>query len=389
VSDHNPSPVSKSKKFTSLWRWLRILLLILVVLIILPIAVFLWWSLSPLLQNVSRGPYLQTVTTDSVWIVWETRQPTKSSVEYGPTRALGQRREEERTVTHHELQLTGLQPYSQYFYRVEGGKVASFRTAASSGQDGFRFAVFGDTRENIFVHQAIVKRILESNPDFVLHTGDMVEVGSCTECWDDFFRIEAPLLRNTPFYPTMGNHEEPLSPLRDTQYYDIFHLTGNELWYSFDYGDARFISLKADGYPLDLYYPQQEQLDWLETQLAENDRFWTFVFFHWGVYTSRGEDFLETGLRNLLVPLFEQYGVQAVFMGHNHGYERVLVNGITYITAAGGGAGLYDLSIIEPGSQAEARNYHFVLMEMEEDRLFGQAIDRRGKVFDQFEIFAR
>jgi 3',5'-cyclic AMP phosphodiesterase CpdA len=264
--------------------------------------------------------------------------------------------------------------------------VTHFRTAAPPQQSSFRFAVLGDTREGTTKHQAIVKHILEAEPDFVIHTGDMVEIGNCTACWDDFFSIEARLLASAPFYPTLGNHEQPLSPSGETQYFDIFHLPGNESWYAFDYGDARFISLKADGYPMDVYYPDQEQLDWLEEQLASNTRSWAFVYLHWGVFTSRGEDFLEIGMRERLVPLFERYGVNAVFMGHNHGYERIEVNGITYITSAGGGASLYEMAAPEPGSQAVAKKFHFVLLDMNGDHLTGQVFDYRGNLIDHFDL---
>ncbi len=91
-------------------------------------------------------------------------------------------------------------------------------------------------------------------------------------------------------------------------------------------------------------------------------------------------------MRRKLVPLFERYGVEAVFMGHNHGYERVEVNGITYLTTAGGGASLYDFTVPEPGSQVAARAFHFVLLEMDGDRLAGQVIDRSGDIIDQFEL---
>ena len=163
-------------------------------------------------------------------------------------------------------------------------------------------------------------------------------------------------------------------------------MPGIERWYAFDYGNARFISLKVDGFPYGVYYPDQEQLDWLEDQLATNNNPWTIVFFHWGVFTSRAEDMLELGMRMRLVPLFERYGVDAVFMGHNHGYERVVENGITYITSAGGGAELYDLAAPEPGSQAEARAFHFVLLDMNGDHLDGQVIDHRGGIIDRFEL---
>jgi hypothetical protein len=339
-------------------------------------------------QPQPRGPYLQSVTADSVWVVWDTAAPATGRVEYGPTRELGRVVEENEAALHHEVQLTGLKPYAVYYYRVAGVEAASFRTAADAGQTDFRFVVYGDTREGYTVHRAIVKRILDAAPDLLIHTGDLVESGQIKSEWDPFFKIEAPLLRTAPFYPTLGNHED-YEPVRfDSQYLDVFHLPGNELWYAFDYGNARFICLKADGYPVYTYFPDEEQLTWLEEQLAANESPWLFVYFHIGLFTSRSEDFLETGLRERLAPLFERYGVDAVFMGHHHSYERIVVNDITYIVTAGGGAGLYELKQPEPGSQAAVSAHHFVVIEVKDDRLVGRAIDRHGKVIDSFELLA-
>jgi hypothetical protein len=339
-------------------------------------------------QPRPRGPYLQSVTADSVWVVWDTTEPSTGRVEVGPTRKLGALVEDGSAALHHEVQLTGLEPYTVYHYRVDGGKVASFRTAAPPHQTEFRFVVFGDTRSGHATHRAIVKRIVDAAPDFVIHTGDLVETGRSKSEWDRFFRIEAPLLRSAPFYPTLGNHEDHDPGLPGSHYLDIFHLPGNELWYAFDYGHARFLCLKADTFPVGIWFPGQEQLGWLEEQLAANEAPWLFVFFHVGLFTSRSEGFLETGMRERLVPLFEQYGVDAVFMGHHHSYERILVNGITYIVTAGGGASLYELNQPEPGSQQAARVHHFVQIDVQGSRLLGQAVDRHGKVIDRFELSA-
>jgi hypothetical protein len=339
-------------------------------------------------QPRPRGPYLQSVTPDSVWIVWDTSEPSTGRVEYGLTRELGVLVEDATAALHHEVQLTGLEPYALYHYRVDGGKRASFRTAALPHQTEFRFVAFGDTRSGHATHRAIVRRILDAAPDFVIHTGDMVETGRSKSEWDRFFRIEAPLLRSAPFYPTLGNHEDQDPGLPGSHYLDIFHLPGNELWYAFDYGHARFLCLKADAFPIGIWFPGKEQLGWLEEQLAANEAPWLFVFFHVGLFTSRSEDVLEVGMRERLVPLFEQYGVDAVFMGHHHSYERIIVNGITYIVTAGGGASLYELNQPEPGSQVAARVHHFVQIDLQGSRLLGQAMDRRGKLIDRFELSA-
>ena len=348
----------------------------------------LLYLIVPGLISPPRGPYLQSVAPDSVWVVWDTKGVTRGLVEFGTTRALGQMIQEARVGRHHEVQLYGLQPYTDYYYRVDSGQIASFRSAAAPDQTTFRFAVYGDTREGAWTHRMLVAQMIKARPDFVIHTGDLVEFGDCQSCWDEFFMIAAPLLRSAAFYPTLGNHEDDQSPYARTNYFDIFHLPGVERWYAFDYGNAHFISLKADGYPAGVYFPIQEQMDWLEQELANNDKPWLFVYFHLSVFTSTGEEFLETGLRRRLIPLFERYGVNAVFMGHKHSYERVERDGVAYITTAGGGATLYDLRQPETGSQVAARAYHFVLVDVSGDQLHGQAIDRYGKVIDSFELNA-
>lgn len=353
--------------------------------IVLYLTLNIWLAL--LRQPQPRGPYLQSVTPHSVWVVWNTTEPSIGLVEYGLTRELGQMAEEKAAALHHEVQLVGLKPYTYYHYRIEKGGVAKFRTAANSDHPDFRFVVFGDTRSGDSIHRAITERIIDVAPDFVLHTGDLVESGRYKSEWDRFFRIEKPLLRIAPFYPALGNHEDYNPGYSDNPYLDVFHLPNNELWYAFDYGNAHFICLKADGNP-PVFFPGEEQLAWLEEQLAGNRAPWLFVYFHVGVFTSRSEDVLETGMRDRLVPLFERYGVEAVFMGHHHSYERIIVDGITYIVTAGGGASLIEMGRPEPGSQAAIGAYHFTVIEVKDDRLFGRAIDRRGKVIDSFELLA-
>lgn len=369
----------------------RLLLAGLGLLGLISLAGFLIYTIIPvfLSRPQPRGPYLQSVTPDSVWIVWDTTQPTRGQVEYGVSSDLDASVEELATAHHHEVQLTGLTPYTNYFYRVDQGEISSFRTAAPEDQTNFRFVVIGDTRTGHRVHRALINRMVDISPDFVIHTGDMVESGRVKSEWDNFFNIGKDLLRSAPFFPTLGNHEDFDPPNFKSPYLDIFHLPGNELWYSFDYGNARFICLKADGYPINVYFPDEEQLNWLEKQLSENEAQWLFVFFHIGIFTSRSEEFLETGLRERLAPMLERYNVDAVFMGHHHSYERLLVNGVTYFITAGGGAPLYDLENPEPGSQVALKAHHFLEMHIEDDVLVGKAIDENGEVVDSFQLQAR
>jgi predicted phosphodiesterase len=334
---------------------------------------------------LARGPYLQSVTADTIIVVWETDRPSPGEVVYGETEARASRVADPEVGTRHAVTLTDLVPYTAYHYRVESGGVplsqgAIFRTAASPEQVAFEFVVFGDTRTQHQFHQAVVEGIVAQKPDFVIHTGDLVESGDVASQWDTFFEIERELMARAPLFPALGNHE-----VNSPRYFDLFYLPGNERWYAFDYGNARFVCLQVDG--IVDFGPDSEQYAWLEETLAANTQPWIFVAFHVPPYTSV-PDILEDAVRQVLTPLFERYGVDVVFNGHRHNYERNEVNGVTYIVTGGGGAPLYAMQEREPTQAAFAVTYHFVRVEVDGDRLVATAISSEGEVLDQFERVA-
>jgi len=335
--------------------------------------------------NIIRGPYLQSVTPDSIIVVWETGRPSHGEVAYGETAAYGSSAADPAVGTRHAVTLAGLAPYTTYHYRVESGGAplsengedATFRTAAGADQTRFTFAVLGDTRTQHQFHQAVVEQIVAQEPDFVLHSGDLVANGHSARGWETFFEIERELMARAPLFPALGNHESNAQ-----HYFDLFYLPGNERWYTFDYGNARFVCLQVDG--IADFCPGSEQYTWLEETLAANTQPWLFVYFHIPPYSSV-QDNLEDGIRQALTPLFERYGVDVVFNGHKHNYERNEVNGITYVVTAGGGAPLYAMQEREPTQAAFALVHHFVLLEIDGDHLQAKVISIEGEVLDEFE----
>jgi predicted phosphodiesterase len=328
-----------------------------------------------------RGPYLQSVTTNSIVVVWDTDLPSVGEVAYGEMEEYGSIVADPAVATHHAVTLTGLLPYTGYHYRVVSGGAALsedavFRSAAGPEQTTFRFVVYGDTRTGHRAHQAIVDRIVGVEPDFVVHTGDLVESGWEVSQWDRFFEIEREMIARAPLFVTFGNHEGS-----SFYYFDQFHLPGNEKWYTFDYGNARFVCLKVDGESS--YGPGSTQHNWLEETLAANTQPWLFAVFHIPPYSSV-QDSEEDSVRQALVPLFEQYGVDVVFNGHKHNYERNEVNGISYVVTGGGGAPLYAMEEQEPAQAAFTMDFHFVLVEIDGDRLSASIISDEGELFDEF-----
>src|SRR5205085_12251619 len=137
--------------------------------------------------------------------------------------------------------LTGLQPNTRYEYETGGqdGVKGSFKTPPSDAQP-FQFVVFGDTRTRNDVHRQVIQAVLKQGiPDFVVHTGDLVADGFDSSLWPTFFDIERDLLRQTAFFPALGNHE------RNTkEYYEFFRV--DTPYYSFNWGNAHFAVLNSD-----------------------------------------------------------------------------------------------------------------------------------------------
>lgn len=335
---------------------------------------------------VVRGPYLQRVTPHSVLVVWETDVPSHAEVVCCRSADAShcQRWSAPTPSTRQAVTLTGLAPYTVYTYYLTSNGIRlsqdiPFRTAAPPGQDAFHFVVLGDTRTQHDVHRSVVAQIAARTPDFILHTGDLVEHGASLREWDTFFEIERPLLASAPLFPVLGNHEG-----NHAHYFDLFYLPGNERWYTFDYGTARFVALQVDGIaPFD---PRSEQYAWLEETLRLNTQPWLFVYFHIPPYSALREDKHEIAVRQALAPLFEQAGVDIVFTGHHHDYQRSEVGGVTYIVTGGGGAPLYAVRRPERHTLAYANAYHFVHITVDGDQLTGVAIAADGSELDRFTL---
>src|SRR6185436_15319562 len=74
-------------------------------------------------------------------------------------------------------------------------------------------------------------------------------------------------------------------------------------------------------------------------------------------------------LREMWTPIFEKYGVDAVFSGHDHCYQRAEHNGIRYLVAGGGGAPLYPRDPRPDPADTAAiiyfeRTYHYLRVQV-------------------------
>jgi predicted phosphodiesterase len=187
-------------------------------------------------------------------------------------------------------------------------------------------------------HKLVADRIAEEeNLSFVIHCGDFVTFGNDPGEWNEYFAAAQTMLSSTTLVPVLGNHEGNRS-----LYYDAFAMPQ---WYSFACGDAHITVLDSNDW---VGKRMDDETVWLEDDLASAEG-WTFVVFHHPPFSSNerlwGGD-LE--LREDWVPVFERYGVAAVFNGHTHAYERYSVNGTEYFVIPCGGEELFTLSKERP-----------------------------------------
>lgn len=250
--------------------------------------------------------------------------------------------------------------------------------------------IYGDSRTGHNMHSWLMEGMASLTPEAVFHTGDLVYDGRVPSNWTTFNNIASQLPSGTPFYPALGNHEHESS-----LYFDNFNLPGNERWYAVDDLEGlKFIVLDSGSAlaAATSLIAASSQYQWLQSELSSSmsSTDFTIVTFHYPLYSTGNHGSDETGIRDDLVPLFEQYGVDAVFNGHDHDYERSTVNGIRYIVAGGGGAPLRNQASTNPYSELFVKAYHFCVMYFDgEGRLMVEVWNDSVEMIDSFKITNR
>lgn len=371
-----------------------------------------------------KGPYLMDVGQERATIKWETFRGTDSLVEYGLTDSYDLYVEGTATATSwgtyvHSLELPELSPGTTYHYRVTTGEISTsglaFKTLPGVSTP-FRMIVYGDGQScfemgHPGMHNAVVKAMMTHctpSPDIMLVAGDIVELGGEDRDWRAYygwgpecFDPHRLFMRKIPLYNSIGNHEYgSFYALVDPPYvyqtyfdYPNGELNPNydDLWYSFDYGDVHFVSLDANRIDESPWPGRQEELDWFDADLASSSAPWKIVFFHQPPYSSGRPLSKGQNIQDFLVPIIEAHGVQVVFNGHVHMYERSLKNGVYYIIAGGGGSegggGLNSCNYeYNPYCEYAKSDNSFVIIDVSANSLSGQAMDLNGDVFDTFTI---
>jgi hypothetical protein len=275
----------------------------------------------------------------------------------------------------------------------------TYSVAPALNTTDFTFLAIGDSRSGLDIWSQIATLADSKKADFTIFNGDIVDDGGANSEWNDWFDYGKTFIDNNLVFHALGNHDAESVPT----YSNIFEfpksepVNGTNLYYSFTYGDAVFISLNSEDPDSDTQYK------WLLSTLeANSDKKWKIIFFHKPFYTigthyGEMDAYFDTWWK-----AFDDYGVDFVVNGHDHMYERSKpinrnisttsavasygsgpTDGRCEIVCGGAGAPLY------PGVpmwfiETYKTSYNFCKFEVTENSICTTAFDENNNILDEF-----
>ncbi len=245
-------------------------------------------------------------------------------------------------------------------------------------EGSIRFLAIGDSgRGNKEQHELakVMFRYREVFPyDFVIMTGDNIYYQKNAEDMKKKFEdVYRPLLdAGVKFYATLGNHDES-----NQRFYEHFNMNGQE-YFKFDKSGISFYSFNSN-------YMDKRQIDWIKEKLSADQAGWQIAFFHHPPYSSGKRHGSDEDIREIVEPLLINSGVDVVFTGHEHFYERIKPQqGIQYfITGAGGKIRKNNIKKNSPlTASGFDKDLSFMLVEIAGDEMHFQVISRAGLTVD-------
>ncbi len=259
------------------------------------------------------------------------------------------------------------------------------------------FIVHGDTHSGAdnmnpyvpIVHPLLIQEFTQRNPDYLFHTGDVIDSNS--QSFNpyvlDYGPVWSDLIDEIPTYPTLGNHDEP------AQFFGFFDHLDDEPQYvvTDETAGCLFIVLdiSACGDGTDLGVQEEFLIETFSNPNYDNLPH-RFVFFHDPPYT--------TGFREGCTPaqdwdeMLRENGVDIVFSGHTHAYERFKSPGgqspAYIVTGGAGGYKHYPGNEVFDNLVYSVYNLNYVQVYVEAGGILHVVVrDPNGEPIEEFPIF--
>ena len=256
-------------------------------------------------------------------------------------------------------------------------RVAAQELTLPSAPNSVKFAAVGDTgsgdTEQFDVANQMARFRAKFPFDMVIMLGDNIYGGqSASDLAKKFAQPYKALLdAGVRFYASLGNHDDPVN-----RQYPPWNM-GGQFYYTYATKNVRFFALDSNKV-------DQKELAWLENALKTATEDWKICYFHHPLYSDGGTHGSAVDIRVLFEPLFVTYGVNVVFAGHDHIYERITPQKGIYhfVEGASGQLRKGDARRSPMNAKSFDTDMSFMLVEIAGDQLSFQTISRTGTTVD-------
>jgi len=362
-------------------------------------------------STITKGPYpLYKNSPNTMQIIWQTAGAEGGTIQWGPTSMYGQSAVPVSLGNNmYACTITGLQADQKVYYRVDvdGDYSRSFfYTAPDAAATHVTLYAGGDSRSMPANQDSCFGAMLadingdeSSRNTIMIYSGDMVYNGGTESDWANAWfgrsypnSVEAQ--SRFPIAAGVGNHEmhSDLNCTNFRKYYPYDYEDGTKTgqdgcYYAYEYGPALILVIDLEqGCAVG-----SAQYNWVVNELQNSTQAFKIALYHEPAYSAGGDhadsEARMVQAREVLAPLFEAYDCLLAISGHNHYYNRSLVNGIHHITSGGFGA-----PITTPGTaigqEAVEKVRHFLRIECDQSTGIAKVTVIRvyGTVLETFDV---
>jgi hypothetical protein len=261
-----------------------------------------------------------------------------------------------------------------------------------SQQPVVKFACIGDYGKAGTNELNVANLVKSWTPEFIITTGDNNYENGATSTIDAnigqyYHEFIYPYTGGygsgdtvNRFFPSLGNHDWYTAGA--VPYLNYFALPGNERYYDFVKGNIHFFVVDSDPNETDGVDSNSVQGLWLKNALAASTQKWNVVYFHHAAYSSG-----QHGSSTFMQWPFKRWGASVVLSGHDHTYERIMADSLTYFVNGLGGKSIYSFGSIVSGSQVRYNGtYGAMLINSYNDSMVFKFYSVGGTQRDSYKI---
>ena len=288
---------------------------------------------------------------------------------------------------------TAIAPASSATFTPVPSATPTPEPTASPTPSGLLFAVIGDYGMGNQAEADVAALVHGWKPDIILTVGDdnypdgaagTIDANNGQDYRDYIYPYTGsygPGASENRFFPTLGNHDWYTPGAQP--YFDYFTLPGNERYYDFVWGPVHFFAVDSDENEPDGVGKSSVQAAWLKQALAASTSRWNVVYFHHAPYSSGVQHGSTTWMR---WP-FKDWGADVVLAGHEHTYERLLVDGLPYFVDGLGGGPIYNFGSALPESRFRYdADYGAMRVTVTQTEMNFEFDNRKGELIDTYKL---